>query len=155
MCFCNPITNRAGDGLDETSRQGVKRHVILIVVALGIILAIGGMFLSLAVHQILPRYSNIISNLGMKGVVLGYCLIGAGVVVMVASFLYSKCSRKMPLQEISPEHHSKIEKWTELLESTNERLYAEKCIQKLVDTDVPIDGYERLVIWWPSRFCPS
>ena len=41
-----------------------------LLITLGVILAVGGIFLTLAAHQILPQASNGISNLGVGGQIL-------------------------------------------------------------------------------------
>lgn len=50
----------------------------LIAVAIGIILGLAGLFLTLAAHQILPHGVNAISDLGIWGRVSGYCGLGIG-----------------------------------------------------------------------------
>lgn len=49
-----------------------------ILIALGAILALGGVFLSLAAHQVFPRGVNVISNLSPYGQLLGYGTIALG-----------------------------------------------------------------------------
>src|ERR1700722_3735601 len=47
-----------------------------ILIALGAIVVLGGLFLTLAAHQILPHGINAISNLEMWGQIGSYCTIG-------------------------------------------------------------------------------
>jgi hypothetical protein len=54
-----------------------------LIIALGVIIALGGVFLTLAAHQVLPQGVNAISNLGVGGQALGYCVIGLGVLIAI------------------------------------------------------------------------
>lgn len=59
----------------------------LLLIALGVILAIGGIFLTLAAHQILPQGANAISNLGVGGQILSYGFIGLGALASVSGII--------------------------------------------------------------------
>lgn len=37
---------------------------------------------------------------------------------------------------------------------TNVHKYADQCVEQLAQNNVPIDGYEKLMVWEPSRQCP-
>ena len=60
------------------------------MVALGVIAALGGVFLTLAAHQILPQGINAISSLGVGGQVLGYGVIGLGVLIAMIGAVKSR-----------------------------------------------------------------
>lgn len=60
------------------TESGRQLHVPCMV-AIGIILALGATFLTLAAHQILPHGVNAISKLGLGGQLLGYTGLGLGV----------------------------------------------------------------------------
>lgn len=56
---------------------------------MGVIVALGGIFLTLAAHQILPQGVNAISSLGVGGQVLGYCVIGLGALIAIIAAVKS------------------------------------------------------------------
>ncbi|MFC2049247.1 hypothetical protein ACFLR2_01055 [Chlamydiota bacterium] len=68
-----------------------------ILVALGIIVALGGVFLVLASYQILPTGVNTISNLGIWGQVLGFGPLGLGLLITLVS-----CVKGCQAQKKSP-----------------------------------------------------
>ena len=54
-----------------------------LLIVLGILAVIGGIFLLLAAHKILPQAANAISNLGLWGHVIGYGVGGLGLISVV------------------------------------------------------------------------
>ncbi|MFC2049245.1 hypothetical protein ACFLR2_01045 [Chlamydiota bacterium] len=56
-----------------------------ILIALGIIVSLGGVFLVLAAYQVLPTGVNAISDLGIWGKVLGFGTLGLGVLITLVS----------------------------------------------------------------------
>lgn len=67
----------------NVQEEKVETNWFPLMIALGAIAALGGIFLTLAAHQILPYGVNSISNLGVGGQILGYCTIGAGTIVAI------------------------------------------------------------------------
>jgi hypothetical protein len=62
------------------------KNLYPLLIASGAIIAIAGIFLTLAAHQILPHGINAISRLGIGGQILSYCVIGSSaLIVMIGS----------------------------------------------------------------------
>lgn len=59
----------------------------LTAVAIGAILCVAGVFLTLAVHQVLPHGINAMSDLGIWGQIIGYGVLGIGMIVAIAGFV--------------------------------------------------------------------
>jgi hypothetical protein len=62
-------------------KMGATTHYWPIAVAVGAILCLAGVFLTLAAHQVLPHGINVISDLGIWGQVAGYGGLGVGFII--------------------------------------------------------------------------
>ncbi len=65
-----------------------------VILALGIITVLGGVFLALAAHQILPFGVNALSNIAVWGQVMGYGCIGLGALTSLLAGVKWHLSRK-------------------------------------------------------------
>lgn len=72
-------------GITEKSVPSKNYFPVLIV--LGILATLGGVFLLLAAHQILPQAANAISNIGIWGEVAGYGTLGVGVLLALVGIV--------------------------------------------------------------------
>lgn len=77
-------------------------HCLPITVALGIIIFLGGIFLSLAAHQILPHGVNALSELGIWGEVVGYGSLGLGLIIILAGAVKQHLTEKQALHTETP-----------------------------------------------------
>lgn len=75
--------SKAKNNLQKFNEGTVEKNWFPLVIALGVAIVAGGVFLTLAAHQILPSGVNVISNLGIGGQISGYCVIGLGVIVAI------------------------------------------------------------------------
>lgn len=60
----------------------------------GILVALGGVFLTLAAHQVLPQGMNAISQLGVGGQVIGYGVLGLGSIVVLVGMVKLHAAKK-------------------------------------------------------------
>jgi len=67
------------------SSKGCKQLVTLLAIAVGTIMALGGIFFLLASFQLLPHSVNIISQWGIVGKIAGGLIIGAGLLIDTGS----------------------------------------------------------------------
>jgi len=65
-----------------------------LAIAIGTILCLGGLFLALAAHQILPHGINAISHLGVWGQTAAYSGLGLGCLFILLSAVKWHCNRK-------------------------------------------------------------
>lgn len=70
-----------------------QNSYLSIPLAIGAIIAVGGIFITLAAFQVLPQGVNVISHLGQLGKGIGYSAMGGGFLLFVGSILLSvrKC----------------------------------------------------------------
>src|ERR1700733_2080530 len=74
----------ASQGSESHETVGQASCIPPLIIALGIITVLGGVFLTLAAYQIFPHSVNVISNLGIWREVIGYGTLGLGVIIVVA-----------------------------------------------------------------------
>jgi len=70
------------NGLHAVDGQVQKSNVCLIIVAVGVIVSLGGIFLTLAAYQIFPVNANVISHLDTGGQVMAYGVLGLGITII-------------------------------------------------------------------------
>lgn len=68
-----------------------KNNLPAIILAIGIILMLGGVFLTLAYYQILPHAINSISNLGALGAIIGWGTVLLGAAILIAGMFKKFC----------------------------------------------------------------
>lgn len=67
------------------------KNLSYLILAIGIILMLGGVFLTLAYYQILPHAINSISNLGALGAIIGWGTVLLGAAILIAGMFKKFC----------------------------------------------------------------
>lgn len=92
-------TQYSGRGVGDLPQNGIPaRNYWPIAVAIGVIISLGGIFLILAAHQILPHGVNAIRTWGIWGQVSGYCSLGVGVIIILIGAVQGHLKNKMPVE---------------------------------------------------------
>jgi hypothetical protein len=71
-----PVSSQTPSNQPNVKNEGVCSKYL--PMAIGIIIMLGAVFILLASDQVLPPFPNVISDLGVLGEVIGYCLLGLG-----------------------------------------------------------------------------
>jgi hypothetical protein len=100
------FNSRLDEVISELSR--INKCSCLIPIAIGIVVSLGGIFLLLAYYQILPHGINAMSGMGVWGQVVGYGVVGSGLVI-TALAVVKGCAPAAPKSTFHPQEFSDIE----------------------------------------------
>lgn len=88
-----------------------------------------------------------------------FALISAGGLIWIAIANCKHPKKQETSQDVSP--NSLSQDWQQRLNDletkayySNVRILADQCVKQLEQNNVPIAGYEKLMVWEPSRQCP-